>query len=44
MKCVMCYQGQKPTVKKEKKKGSIKIENQNMKTIKHPDAVDDGDW
>ena len=42
--CCMCYQGKKPSIKKEKEKESIKIDDKNVKKIKHPNAIDDGDW
>ena len=44
IKCSMCFQGDKPSIKKEKQKASININEKNVKKIKHPNAVDDGDW
>ena len=40
----MCYVGVKPSIKKEKAKGSIKIKKSDIIIIKHPDEVDDGVW
>ena len=40
----MCYQGVKPTIEKEKTKGSIEIEKNSIIILQHPDEVDEGDW
>jgi len=44
MKCGMCFQGEKPSLKKEQKQETIVIKPQKVQTISHPDKVEDGDW
>ena len=43
-KCIMCFQGNKPTFNSEKSKESIEMNDEKVKKIKHSDSVDDGDW
>ena len=40
----MCHQGNKATIEKEKEKVSMPIDDTSVNIIKHPDAVDEGDW
>ena len=43
-KCIMCETEKKPTFNSKKKEESTTINKEDVEIVKHPNAVDDGDW